>query len=68
MRFSTSSSSEMPKISLIMRAAMQIFTGVFDFDALEEYKIENGSSSIAGKISFAKVLPRNAPMLFVPWM
>lgn len=33
---------------------MQIFIGVFGLEALEEYKTENGSSSIAGKISSAK--------------
>ena len=55
MRFSTSSSSERPKISLIMRALMQIFTGVFGLDVLEEYKTENGFSSIAGKTSSTKI-------------
>lgn len=43
---------------------MQIFTGVFGLDAFDEYKTENGFSSIAGKISSAKVFAQECSKAF----
>ena len=43
---------------------MQIFTGVLGLDAFAEYKIENDFSSIAGKISSAKVFAQEFSKAF----
>lgn len=64
MRFSTSSSSEMPKISSMIRVPMQIFTGVLGLDAFAEYKTENGFLSIAWKMSSAKVFAQECSNAF----
>lgn len=47
---------------------MQIFTGVLGLDAFAEYKTENGFSSIAGKISYAKVFALECSKAFVLWL
>lgn len=48
----------------MIRAPMQIFTGVLGLDAFAEYKIENDFSSIAGKISSAKVFAQECSKAF----